>query len=146
MANSKKYIGMVAGGSGITPMLQLLNAILKNPRDKSEVRLLYSNKSERDILLREELDVLQFLYSNFKVVHTITEEVPEDWNGLTGFVSERQVRDVLPPPSPDTLICVCGPPGFMKHVSGPLAKDYSQGDLDGVLKHMGYDEDMVFKF
>mmetsp|Transcript_131365 Transcript_131365/g.319214 ORF Transcript_131365/g.319214 Transcript_131365/m.319214 type:complete len:328 (-) Transcript_131365:39-1022(-) len=145
-ANSKKYIGMVAGGSGVTPMLQLLNAILKNPRDNTEVRLLFSNKSEADILLREELEVLQFLYSNFKVVHTITKDVPEGWTGLTGVVSERQVRDVLPPPTEDTLICVCGPPGFMKHVSGERAKDRSQGELSGVLKSMGYTEDMVFKF
>eukprot|EP01037_Dinobryon_pediforme_P029989 gene29989-33871_t len=29
--------GMVAGGTGITPMLQVIRAVLKNPKDKTEL-------------------------------------------------------------------------------------------------------------
>ena len=36
-AYTKKRIGMVAGGTGITPMLQVIRAILKDPNDKTEV-------------------------------------------------------------------------------------------------------------
>ncbi|KAL0340519.1 UNVERIFIED_CONTAM: NADH-cytochrome reductase-like protein [Sesamum radiatum] len=52
----------------------------------------------------------------------------------------------LPSPSDDTLILVCGPPGLMKHISGDKAKDRSQGQLTGILKELGYTEDMVYKF
>lgn len=44
---------MLAGGTGITPMFQVLNAILKNPRDTTSVTLLYGNLTEEDILLRK---------------------------------------------------------------------------------------------
>ncbi|XP_068343020.1 NADH-cytochrome b5 reductase 1-like [Pyrus communis] len=36
--NMKKHIGMIAGGTGITPMLQVIEAILKNPDDTTQVR------------------------------------------------------------------------------------------------------------
>ncbi|RWW89372.1 hypothetical protein BHE74_00001689 [Ensete ventricosum] len=35
--NMKKNIGMIAGGTGITPMLQVIKAILKNPDDNTQV-------------------------------------------------------------------------------------------------------------
>lgn len=56
--NMKKHIEMVAGGTGITPMLQIIDAILKNPEDITKVSLLYANVSPDDILLKEKLDAL----------------------------------------------------------------------------------------
>lgn len=49
-------------------------------------------------------------------------------------------------PSADTLVLVCGPPGFMEAVSGSKTPDYKQGDVSGILKRLGYNETMVFKF
>ncbi|TQS32206.1 hypothetical protein Golomagni_07487, partial [Golovinomyces magnicellulatus] len=46
-----KKIGMVAGGTGITPMFQLIRAICENDRDLTEVSLIYANRPEQDILL-----------------------------------------------------------------------------------------------
>ena len=36
-------VGLVAGGTGITPMYQLIKAIFKNPNDKTKVSLVYGN-------------------------------------------------------------------------------------------------------
>jgi ferredoxin-NADP reductase len=47
---------MVAGGSGITPMFQVCQAILRNPYDSTKVFLVYANRGEDDILLRDRLD------------------------------------------------------------------------------------------
>ena len=47
---------MIAGGTGITPMLQLIRAILKDPRDKTKMWLVFANQTENDILLRTELE------------------------------------------------------------------------------------------
>jgi len=54
--NMKKYIGMIAGGSGITPMLQVIEKILANGRDNTEVRLIFANKTPEDVLLKDRLD------------------------------------------------------------------------------------------
>ncbi|CAI0389617.1 unnamed protein product [Linum tenue] len=40
------------GGTGITPMLQVIEEILKNPDDNTKVLLLYANVSPDDILLK----------------------------------------------------------------------------------------------
>ena len=47
---------MIAGGSGITPMFQVCQAILRNPYDSTKIWLVYANATEEDILLREKLD------------------------------------------------------------------------------------------
>ena len=47
---------MIAGGSGITPMKQVSDAILRDKSDGTKVSLLFANQTEGDILLRDELD------------------------------------------------------------------------------------------
>ena len=47
---------MLAGGTGITPIYQVAQAILKDPEDLTEMHVVYANRTEDDILLREELD------------------------------------------------------------------------------------------
>ena len=42
-----KRIGMIAGGSGITPMLQLIKDVVKHRNDNTEMTLLFSNKVDR---------------------------------------------------------------------------------------------------
>lgn len=45
--NKHEQIGLIAGGTGITPMYQLIRAILKNPEDKTKISLVYGNLSEK---------------------------------------------------------------------------------------------------
>jgi len=61
------------------------------------------------------------------------------------FVNADMIRSILPPPVNDSLILVCGPPPMVKHLAGAKNKK-EQGDLSGVLAHMGYAKNMVFKF
>lgn len=35
---------------------------------------------------------------------------------------------------------------MMASISGQKAPDYSQGELSGLLKELGYEKDQVFKF
>ena len=37
---------MMAGGTGITPMLQVIAAVLKNPADPTQLYLIYANQTE----------------------------------------------------------------------------------------------------
>ncbi|KFP29893.1 NADH-cytochrome b5 reductase 3, partial [Colius striatus] len=54
-----KYVGMIAGGTGITPMLQIIRAIIKDKDDPTVCQLLFANQTEKDILLRSELEEIQ---------------------------------------------------------------------------------------
>ncbi|KAJ0069220.1 hypothetical protein NL108_003154, partial [Boleophthalmus pectinirostris] len=51
-----KHVAMIAGGTGITPMLQLVRRITADPSDNTKCSLIFANQTEKDILLREELE------------------------------------------------------------------------------------------
>jgi len=53
--NMWRAVGMVAGGTGITPMYQVIVKILSDPADVTEIRLVFGNRSPQDILLHDEL-------------------------------------------------------------------------------------------
>lgn len=106
-------IGMVAGGTGITPMYQLIRAICENDTDTTEVSLVYANRSESDILLREELERFARLYpQNFKLWYMV-DEADESWCYGTGYVDQAVLKAQLPGPAADTKIMLCGPPGMV---------------------------------
>ena len=68
--HTARHISMIAGGTGITPMYQVIQAVLKKAEDATQLSLLYANVSPDDILLREELDALVAAHPNFKVWYT----------------------------------------------------------------------------
>uniref|UniRef100_A0A8C0AAZ6 NADH-cytochrome b5 reductase n=1 Tax=Bos mutus grunniens TaxID=30521 RepID=A0A8C0AAZ6_BOSMU len=72
-----KSVGMIAGGTGITPMLQVIRAIMKDPDDHTVCHLLFANQTEKDILLRPELEELRNEHSaRFKLWYTV-DKAPE---------------------------------------------------------------------
>jgi cytochrome-b5 reductase len=143
--NMFKKIGMVAGGTGITPMLQVITEILDNPADITEISLVFGNNTEQDVLLKDYLDELQGQYSNFKVYYLVSNP-SSDWKGGVGRVDRQVLQQKIPAPGPETMIFVCGPPPMMEAISGDKAKDKSQGELTGLLKELGYTKEQVFKF
>jgi cytochrome-b5 reductase len=50
--NMRGRIGMIAGGTGITPMLQVITEIVQNPEDTTQVHLLFANNAEDDIIMK----------------------------------------------------------------------------------------------
>merc|ERR1712217_772934 len=151
-ANMKKNIGMIAGGSGLTPMLQVIKEILKNPADKTEVTLVFCNQTPADILLRKELDALASSSNGQLTVLYVVDKNDANDKAIKheGYVTADFLSSAIPAPSPDTLVYVCGPPPMLKAVAGnkkfEKGKPPAQGEVGGILKELGYSEDMVFKF
>ncbi|KAI1792041.1 cytochrome-b5 reductase [Ganoderma leucocontextum] len=145
--NQFDQVGMIAGGSGIAPMYQILDYALKDPSNNTRFTLLFANVSDKDILLKEEFDALQKKYpKTFNVIYTV-DKAEADWKGLTGYVNKELVEKHIPPPNlgEKTKVFICGPPGQVAALAGK--KDgMKQGALSGLLKELGYTEDQVFKF
>jgi len=136
-----RRLGLIAGGSGITPMYQILNEILKEqtsivPGERVDIKiwLLFANQTEQDILLRDELEQLAASNSDrFKLWYTI-DRASEEWKYSKGFINETMLSEHMPPPGDDTLICICGPPPMIKFACIP--------NLD----KLGYNESMRYTF
>ncbi|KAJ5652563.1 hypothetical protein N7507_009989 [Penicillium longicatenatum] len=116
-----RKIGMVAGGTGITPMYQVIRAICENDTDTTEVNLIYANRSEADILLREELESFARRYPQNLKIWYMLDTAPEDWAYGTGHVDRDVLEKHLPAQSPDTKIFLCGPPGMVTATKKNLA-------------------------
>lgn len=108
-----KHIGMIAGGTGITPMYQLIRAICEDDADTTTVSLLYANNSEEDILLRPQLNSWAAKYPHKFKVWYVVGTAPEGWKYGTGFVTKEVIAERLPTPSVDSKIMLCGPPGMI---------------------------------
>ncbi|RBQ75518.1 hypothetical protein FVER14953_13790 [Fusarium verticillioides] len=111
--NLCKKIGMIAGGTGITPMFQVIRAICEHDRDTTEISLIYANRTEQDILLREELDRFARRYpKNFKVYYML-DQPPPNWEFGSGYVTRELMKERLPSPGVDSKVFLCGPPGMV---------------------------------
>ncbi|KAJ7042530.1 ferredoxin reductase-like C-terminal NADP-linked domain-containing protein [Mycena alexandri] len=106
-------LGMIAGGSGITPMYQIIHAVLKNPADTTTLSLIYANVNPEDILMKEELDALAAAHSDRFKVYYVLNNPPAEWTGGVGFVTKEQIETRLPASTHDAKILMCGPPPML---------------------------------
>ncbi|XP_028853730.1 NADH-cytochrome b5 reductase 1 [Denticeps clupeoides] len=112
-------LGLIAGGTGITPMLQLVRGVMKNPSDKTKCSLLFANQTEKDILLRDELEEIQARHPDrFKLWFTV-DRAPDGWEYSEGFINADMIQEHLPPPSDDCLVLMCGPPPMIQFACNP---------------------------
>lgn len=122
--NMVRCFGMIAGGTGITPMLQIIRAVIRGRAsgDTTKIDLIFANVNEEDILLREDLDRLAAEDQGF-CVHYVLNVPPEKWTGGVGFVTPEMMKNWLPAPAEDMKLLLCGPPpmiGAMKKAGESL--------------------------
>jgi cytochrome-b5 reductase len=110
-----KNVGLMAGGTGVTPMLQLLKSSLSDPKDTTKLSLIFANQTEADILVRDLLEDLQQKHPDrFKLHYTLDRPPASGWKYSTGFINQDMIKSNLPPPGAGTFIFMCGPPPMVK--------------------------------
>lgn len=115
--SKSRHLVMFAGGSGITPMMSLLQTAL-HYEFHTEVSLIYCNKNMDSVIFKNKLEsILQKYPNRFRLIH-ILEEAPDDnWNLPTGFLNTRLIDELLkqlPQKDPDvTEYFMCGPGPMM---------------------------------
>uniref|UniRef100_A0A7S2E1S6 NADH-cytochrome b5 reductase n=1 Tax=Helicotheca tamesis TaxID=374047 RepID=A0A7S2E1S6_9STRA len=127
-----KHIGMIAGGTGITPMLQIIHAALRDPKDSTKMSIIFANQTEDDILVRKELEEAAKEYPDRFKLHYTLDRPPANWKYSEGFVCKEMIEKHLPPPAADgsTQIFMCGPSPMVKFACLPALGELGYKDTD----------------
>ena len=114
--NLVSHLSLIAGGTGISPMIQIIRAALKNPSDRTTITLLYANVNQADILLKDDLEELMNIHgTRFKIFYVLNNP-PPGWKGAVGFVTKELIKEHLPNPAEtNSKLLICG----MSFLPGP---------------------------
>ena len=139
----------IAGGSGITPVMSMIETVLEN-EPKSTCYLLYANRNENCIIFNDALKTLEEQYQGqVHVEHILSQPNKEkagglkgmfggkttSWKGLTGRISNAVLESFLakfPSKSGENTFYLCGPGGIIQ-------------TTENYLKSVGYDQVQIKK-
>jgi len=112
---------LVAGGSGIVPLMAMLRhrAVVGST---VATRLLYSSRSLEDVIYRDELDHLMKSSSLLEVVQTLTRTQPPGWMGYARRIDTQMLREVAWPVDQRPLAYICGPTPFVETAAASLVE------------------------
>ncbi|KGM39794.1 oxidoreductase [Aquabacterium sp. NJ1] len=118
LRESDRPLLMVAGGSGLAPILAMLEQSIESQPNRS-VTVLFGARTQRDIYCRQELARIANRWSgHFKHVTVLSAE-PEgsDWQGVRGMLADVVGAYCVP----QCEAYLCGPPPMVDSVLAALA-------------------------
>jgi ferredoxin-NADP reductase len=82
--------------------------------------LLYSTRTERDLLYREELDRLTDEDGDLRVAYTLTRDRPPGWTGYDRRIDADMLAEALGGADHAATVFVCGPTRFVEVAADTL--------------------------
>jgi ferredoxin-NADP reductase len=120
---------LVAGGSGIVPLMAMLRhratalvAASMQARHGVPARLLYSARRWDDVFYRRELARLAKDDETLEVALTLTHEVPPGWPGFRRLIDRMMLAEIAWPPGERPQVFVCGPTALVEAVAAALVE------------------------
>ncbi|MGA7670369.1 MAG: ferredoxin reductase [Nitrolancea sp.] len=110
---------LIAGGSGIAPLMSIARHRVRTGSDVP-LRMLYSARSDQDLIFRNELDEAASSHSGFELTYTLTRRHPPGWTGFARRIDLDMLRDVAWEPAQQPIIYICGPTPFVEVASSLL--------------------------
>jgi ferredoxin-NADP reductase/DMSO/TMAO reductase YedYZ heme-binding membrane subunit len=105
--NEANRIVLVAAGVGITPLMSILR-YLTDQNWNGRIDMLYSCKTSKDIIFREELEDLRQRFANFHLTITLSRPENDSWNGSVGRIDAGLLQRTIPDLA-SVPFYVCGP-------------------------------------
>jgi ferredoxin-NADP reductase len=113
----------MGGGSGIVPLMAMIRH-RRAVRSTVPARLLYSSRSQDEVIYRAELDDAVRL-AGVEVIYTFTRAQPPGWTGYHRRIDEELLREVVWPARDRPLAYICGPTQFVETAAtGLVTLDY----------------------
>jgi len=117
-AGSPGPVLLIAGGSGVVPFRSMLRHRVA-AQSTVPVRLLYSARSQRTLIYRDELTRMAGRNA-IDIRITLTREEAQDWRGYRGRITRGFLDRTGWPASDGPLVYVCGPTGFVETAADAL--------------------------
>jgi ferredoxin-NADP reductase/mono/diheme cytochrome c family protein len=115
--NQHRNVVLLAGGSGITPMMAMLR-YMDDMCLETTVTLLYCVRTVDDVIFQDELDQLKARLKNFQY-RLLLSQPHAEWSGFSGYINREFIEDaVKDTTAPDFFLC--GPAPFMEASRGIL--------------------------
>lgn len=112
-------VAMLAGGVGITPCASMITYCV-DKKIESNIVVIYSNKTEADILFKNEFDQLEKENPHIKIVYTLT-RANESWDGYSRRIDKEMILTEIPDFS-NRIFFLCGPQIFVTSMEEILVK------------------------
>ncbi|XP_013414778.1 cytochrome b5 reductase 4 [Lingula anatina] len=108
------HLILLAAGTGFTPMVKIIyKNLIEEWEGSRQIKLVFFNKTEKDILWRNQLELLAQENPRFGVFHILS-EADDNWDGLRGRIRKEILESFIPPigEGKKVMICACGPSPF----------------------------------
>jgi len=131
-----KNVNLICGGTGITPIIQMTDQIIKDADSSIKVKIINGNISIDDRLGCDLLDERKAEAAKKGIemnVYYTLDKAPASWNGGVGYVTPQMMTEQLFPAGEDTVTLLCGPP--------PMVRGCKRG-----LESVGFTKDRLFSF
>jgi ferredoxin-NADP reductase len=112
---------MVAGGSGVCPLMAMIRQRAARG-SRASARLLYSSRSLEDVIYGSELERLAANGGGLEVFHTLTRRRPEGWTGYARRIDREMLAEVSWRQEQRPLSFVCGPTPLVESVAQALVE------------------------
>ena len=146
-----KHIGLLAGGTGIAPMIQIIRAYghyaKAHPNPETlppfQLNLIYAAEEMSDLAYMKILDTVREQIPRQFRFYVKLNKPPIGWTEGIGFIDGHDIIRHLVEPSDDVLVVMCGPPVFEMAMRKLLLKIgfsagqyYSYAEGDNVAAHL----------
>jgi ferredoxin-NADP reductase len=109
--NPAEKIAFISGGIGITPIRSIAKFVVDN-RLGTDMALIYSNRSIKEVVFKEDFDAMQKVYPKLKVAHVLCEAAP-DFKCTVGLINAQIIRNEIPDYEARKFF-LCGPPPMVE--------------------------------
>ncbi|CUF04055.1 NADH-dependent fumarate reductase, putative [Bodo saltans] len=117
-----RKLALIAGGSGVAPMLQILQAAMEKPYCDQilQITLIYAAEELSELSYRDVLEDFVKQHRAQVSVHYVIHNPPSGWIGEVGRVDTEILKSRVPRPCNDLAVVICGPPAMQRSIRQSL--------------------------
>lgn len=116
-------LAFLAGGIGITPIRSICKYIVDRGL-QTDVVLIYANQTVKDIVFKQDFDLMQRMHPSFKVFYVLFDDTDCDLDVFKGLINKRIIERCVP----DLInrkFYISGPPSMVDAMKKILINDLS---------------------